>query len=157
MCQLYYMGYNTYWWGPKLWEFLHCLTFDYPLQPTEEDKQHYREFFQSLQYVLPCIYCRRNYVRNMNEIPIRLDNRNELVFWLIDLHNEVNGKEGKRSHSYDEVIKMYETRLGKSIDLNKDVKNKTCDYHMINNPLTTMEMILLIIIVLLLFYIVFFH
>ena len=45
-------------WGPGGWAFMHTITFNYPLNPTDDDKQHYKNFFQSLKYILPCNYCR---------------------------------------------------------------------------------------------------
>ena len=31
-------------WGPGGWTFLHTITFNYPLDPTNEDKERYRNF-----------------------------------------------------------------------------------------------------------------
>lgn len=146
------MGFNTEYWGPRLWEALHCITFDYPIVPTIEDKKNMSNFFSSLCYVLPCIYCRKNYKRNLNEYPIQLDNRKNLVMWLIDLHNEVNGKEGRRHYTYEEVIKMYEKKLGKRISLTEDDSkiDLVCKRHSSNN----MKIIIVIMILLLVFYII---
>ena len=41
-------------WGPSMWHFLHTMSFNYPVEPTLEDKTHYKEFILSLQHVLPC-------------------------------------------------------------------------------------------------------
>jgi hypothetical protein len=40
-------------WGPGMWHYLHTMSFNYPTNPTPQDKQHYREFILQLQYVLP--------------------------------------------------------------------------------------------------------
>ena len=32
-------------WGKIAWNFLHLVTLDYPLNPTNLDKQHYYEYF----------------------------------------------------------------------------------------------------------------
>ena len=34
-------------WGPPGWLFLHTITFNYPTNPTEEDKKYYKNFFYS--------------------------------------------------------------------------------------------------------------
>ena len=118
-------------WGTHLWFFLHTITFNYPINPTPNDKKNVYNFFMCLKSVLPCSYCRKNYDRNLKEFPIRLNSRKELVMWLIDLHNEVNGKEGKRQYTYEEVVNIYKTRLNKDLELENDKKNVdfTCDIH----------------------------
>ncbi len=112
-------------WGPHLWFSLHTMTFVYPLKPKHEDKKHYQTFFESLQYTIPCSVCRKNYIRHLKELPIEkhLESRKDLVFWLIDIHNMVNGETGKKILSYEVVIKKYEKVYGKKIILegNKDM------------------------------------
>ena len=58
-------GMQTSVWGPILWTFLHIMSFNYPVQPTEEDKIHYKGFVEHLQYILPCKKCRENLPKNM--------------------------------------------------------------------------------------------
>ena len=94
-------------WGPAGWTFLHSITFQYPEDPTDIDKRKYYTFFNSLKNVLPCPTCREHYETNFEKIQIRLNNRKELIEWLIDIHNEVNRSTGKREYSYDEVYKIY--------------------------------------------------
>jgi hypothetical protein len=31
-------------WGPSLWHYLHTMSFNYPNNPTQEDKKHYMDF-----------------------------------------------------------------------------------------------------------------
>jgi hypothetical protein len=40
-------------WGPPMWHYLHTMSFNYPVNPTPEDKKHYRDFVLNLRYVLP--------------------------------------------------------------------------------------------------------
>ena len=94
-------------WGPPAWLFLHSITFQYPETPTFADKENFRTFFEKIQYVLPCPTCREHYTQNINSNPIRLNSRKELIEWLIDIHNEVNQKNGKRVLQYEEVYKKY--------------------------------------------------
>ena len=79
-------------WGPHLWYQMHMKTFDYPSNPTQEDKNKIREYFRSIVDLLPCENCKQHYLRYLQNRPIRYhyDNRDELINWLIDLHNEVN-------------------------------------------------------------------
>ena len=50
-------------WGPSMWHYLHTMSFNYPVKPTQK-KKHYKEFILSLQHVLPCKYCRINLKKN---------------------------------------------------------------------------------------------
>ena len=51
-------------WGPAQWHFLHTMSFNYPVNPTKEDRIHYREYMLNLENVLPCKYCRENLKKN---------------------------------------------------------------------------------------------
>ena len=106
-------------WGPHGWIFLHTITMNYPNNPTNDDKQIYSNFFKSLQYILPCKKCADNYSKNLNDFPIEnsLDTKDDLIKWLIDIHNEVNKELGKPILTYDQVLDKYDT--GKIVS-NKD-------------------------------------
>jgi len=99
-------------WGPPGWTFLHTVTFQYPENPTDLDKQKYYTFFNSLKNVLPCPNCREHYHENFENIPIRLESREDLIEWLIDIHNEVNKKNNKRIYTYKEVYDKYNKMYG---------------------------------------------
>ena len=94
-------------WGPPAWKFLHTITFQYPEYPTDKDKKEYFIFFNSLRNVLPCPNCREHYSNNFQKYPIRLESRNDLIEWLIDIHNEVNEMTQRRKYSYEEVYGIY--------------------------------------------------
>ena len=76
-----------------------------------------QKFFISLQYVIPCSICKRNYQRHIKELPIEnaLESRQKLVYWLIDIHNLVNAEIGKKIMSYKNVIEKYQKIYGKKI------------------------------------------
>ena len=96
-------------WGPGAWLFLHSITLNYPKEPTEQDKKIYSDFFHSLQNILPCSICRENYKIHLNNNPINfnLKNKNDLVRWLIKIHNETNKTNNKPLIKYDEFIEIY--------------------------------------------------
>lgn len=101
-------------WGPAAWQYLHCVSFTYPNNPSEDEKRHFRELFESLQYTLPCSYCRKSYSNFIITEPTilvnALDNRKTLTRWLYDIHNRVNQKLGvDYGITYDEVVKKYES------------------------------------------------
>ena len=97
-------------WGPSAWTFLHTITYNYPENPSDNDKKNYHNFFDSLQHVLPCDKCKGHYKQNIQKYDLNnsLDNRDDLVKWLIDIHNEVNKDTGKRVWSYSEVYNKYD-------------------------------------------------
>ena len=95
-------------WGPPSWLFLHSVTLNYPQNPTPQDQEDFRIFFDSLKHVLPCPTCKEHYAKNLTLKPINLKNRDTLVNWLIDVHNSVNVSNGKRKLPYQEVYDIYD-------------------------------------------------
>lgn len=106
-------------WGPHLWFFLHTVSFTYPINPTQADKENTKQFFLALRHVIPCSVCKKNYKRHLKESDIDnyLINRKSLVHWVIDLHNLVNTETGKSAISYNKAIKIYEKIYRKNIIL----------------------------------------
>jgi hypothetical protein len=97
-------------WGPHAWIFLHSITFNYPINPSNTEKKQYYNFFISLKNILPCDKCRLHYIQNLNKYPLTnniLSSKENLIKWLIKIHNEVNKKNGKSIESYENVIKYY--------------------------------------------------
>jgi hypothetical protein len=96
-------------WGPHGWKFMHYVSLGYPETPTENDKQNYKNFYYSLQHVLPCEKCAQNYSHNLKKNPIdnHLGTRDTLVKWAIDIHNKVNQELEKSELNYDEAISLY--------------------------------------------------
>jgi hypothetical protein len=68
----------------------------------------------------------------MKEHPIDnfLEDRRSLVYWVIDMHNMVNGEIGKKILSYNTVIKKYEDVYKKNIIFEKKSLNK---YDLLND------------------------
>jgi len=96
-------------WGPSGWKFLHYISLGYPDNPTDRDKQNYKNFFYSLSNVIPCQKCSNNFKKNLNDYPIdnSLDNRESLSKWLIDIHNSVNQELNKPILDYNTAIDLY--------------------------------------------------
>ncbi len=97
-------------WGPPGWKFFHYVTFAYPDNPTFEDKENYKVFFNSVGTILPCLSCRENYKSHLKIFPLNdnvLSSRQNLVLWLINIHNEVNKMHGKKILTYNDVINIY--------------------------------------------------
>ena len=99
-------------WGPPMWHFLHTMSFNYPINPTAEDKKHYSNFIYDLRYVLPCKYCRINLTSNLKANPLldcHLKSRETFSKFIYRLHEIVNKRLGKKSGlSYCDVRERYE-------------------------------------------------
>ncbi len=102
-------------WGPFFWHTIHIVALGYPLKPTYAHKKSAKEFFESLQFLIPCPICREHYASHMKELPITpfLDRRDDLFKWTVTLHNKVNVMLGKPQFSEMESIEYYR-RLGAS-------------------------------------------
>ena len=99
-------------WGPSMWHYLHTMSFNYPVNPTKEDKQNYKNFILSLQNVLPCKYCRLNLAKNFKVLPItnkHMENRDAFSRYVYNLHETVNKMLQKKSGlSFCDVRDRYE-------------------------------------------------
>ena len=113
-------------WGPPAWLFLHSITFNYPKNPSENDKNNYNTYFNSLKYVIPCPICKEHNAKNLLKLPIRLKTRDDLIRWLIDIHNSVNKSNNKPVLSYQEVYDKYDKLYNQTDDFFNDNKLKIC-------------------------------
>ena len=99
-------------WGPGMWHYLHTMSFNYPVKPTNAEKMHYKNFMLNLQYVLPCRYCRENLKNNYKAHPLKechLKNRAAFSRYVYRLHEIVNKMLGKKSGlKYCDVKERYE-------------------------------------------------
>ena len=78
-------------WGSHAWKFLHCIALSYPAKPTQQDKTDYKNFFLSLDKILPCETCAANFqdhikVHNIDEYLI---GPHQLFSWTVKIRNEV--------------------------------------------------------------------
>jgi hypothetical protein len=129
-------GMQTSLFGP-IWFTLHLISFNYPVNPTHQDKINYMNFIKSFKYTLPCVYCRNNLDSNLSKINFNMSsmkNRETFSRAIYDLHNCVNKMLGKNIKiSYNEVRNRYEafrSRCNENIPLspkpitNDKIKNK---------------------------------
>lgn len=105
-------GFVTKIWGPAAWHLIHTISFNYPINPTKEEKKNYRDFIISLKNVLPCKYCRINLKKNFEEMPLTMEhmkNRESFSRYVYNLHELINKMLGKKSNlSYCDVRERYE-------------------------------------------------
>ncbi|AEX61683.1 putative FAD-linked sulfhydryloxidase [Megavirus vitis] len=98
-------------WGEAGWKMFHTVALGYPDNPSQEDKQNYYQYYESLRYTLPCKKCRNNYSDHFDKYPLNdyaLSSKKNLINWTIDMHNVVNFYTGKKLLSYPEAYeKIY--------------------------------------------------
>lgn len=99
-------------WGAAMWHYLHTMSFNYPVNPTNENKKHYKDFIYNLRNVLPCKHCRINLTNNLKNKPLlmcHMKNRATFSKYVYELHELVNKMLGKKSHlTYCDVRDRYE-------------------------------------------------
>lgn len=105
-------GMMTSIWGPPTWHMIHCISFNYPVSPSNIQKTQYKNYILSLQNILPCGKCRKNLAKNFKHLPLEdrhMDSRETFSRYIFDLHEIVNKMLGKKSGlSYDVVRDRYE-------------------------------------------------
>lgn len=128
-------------WGNPGWDFLHSVTFGYPINPTDEDKEDYMKMFsiKGIGRVLPCSLCRASYVHfittkgSTTELTWDvMESRETLTKWLYNVHNAVNNKlEFEYLFTYEDLVEKFESFRArchsssgnKNLDLNNGLKN----------------------------------
>ena len=117
-------------WGPPAWEFLHSVSFGYPLEPDEQKKKEYKSFFENIGYIFyPVNFVEKIHIKNLlkkkgtlldNKV---LENRHTLTKWLYDLHERIN-KKLKISYitKYNDLIDRYESYRSKCGKIDKRKK-----------------------------------
>ena len=117
-------------WGPDAWSFFHTISFNYPLDPKQCDKDAYKTFYETQKQILPCSICRKSYNFFYDNFPIDdyLEDRNGVIYWLFILHNIVNMKLDKPLAHFKDVILKYENMRARcgNIDTSNTEKIKEC-------------------------------
>lgn len=94
-------GMNTKFWGKALWNFLFTSVLGrYPVKINPSNSEHqkikseYMKLIRSLEYTLPCIYCRNSFSGFLELYPPEdfSGGRIELFYWLYLIKHNVNLK-----------------------------------------------------------------
>lgn len=121
-------GMMTAIWGPAIWHFLHTMSFNYPVKPTREDKNNYRNFVLSLKNVLPCGKCRKNLCKNLAKHPLlmkHMTSRDTFSKYIYQLHEVVNTMLNKKSGlSYVDVRERYEHFRARCLSTDSPIPNE---------------------------------
>lgn len=95
-------------WGRYAWHIFHKKATEYPYYPSGYDIKKITCFYykQFLKYI-DCEACQKDYLRIINNYPIKIYSKIDLFMWTIDIHNIVNAKLGKNTISYEQAFQLW--------------------------------------------------
>lgn len=84
-------------WGPAFWDVIHLVAFVHPPNPSQAERSSVEAFYRSVGGVLPCPGCAAHFAVWQTAHPVQKysGTRQMLLQWTVDLHNEVNVRNGK--------------------------------------------------------------
>ncbi len=98
-------------WGPHLWYYLHTSAMNYPIHPSKAQQTGMKNWLCSLKWTIPCENCSSHYGEYIDKHKHKLNqvcaSREELFKFLVNIHNEVNKRNGKPTMTVEEAKKMY--------------------------------------------------
>jgi len=92
------------------WNSLHYLSYNYPDNPSDENKNQIINLVNKMKKNgIACSLCRGHFNKWCinNDIQKYVNNKNNLISFFINLHNDVNLRNKKKIFSRDEVNKIY--------------------------------------------------
>jgi hypothetical protein len=105
-------SFNTTFWGPYFWKTLHYIALSFPNEPSLEIKNNARALVNSLQFLLPCEFCRNHFSENIKIYPLTdevLSSKVNFYLWIHNFHNIVNIASGKKEMSLeDSLLTLYD-------------------------------------------------
>lgn len=106
-------------WGPPTWFFLHAMTLALPEQVPQEKRNAIENLMNALPLLLPCPPCGANLGEKLKDMPVKdhLFTRDDMVQYMIDLHNRVNKATGKPILTKEEVLKEYDAAFKRDGDV----------------------------------------
>ena len=91
--------------GVDTWALLHSVAAIYPNYPNETEKESLKEFFDGLMYFYPSKSELMDEI--LKEHPLEYSNREELVYYMCQIHNILNKKLGKKKFSCKEAFNVW--------------------------------------------------
>lgn len=118
-------NFNPKIWGPHAWFYYDTIVLSYPDNPSQDDRETYRNYFQNVFKTLPCQKCQLNYQSHLSELPLTdniLNSRDNLVSWWVKVHSSVRKMTGGKELTEEEFLKYYADQYAHK---NKDDTNMT--------------------------------
>ena len=95
------MPVDTTVWGPALWTFLHAIAYAPDDSNSRDREAALQKMSESLCELLPCPKCRNHFNDYVSEVGH--PTRESFEKWVVDLHNRVNSRTGKKTMTYAEA------------------------------------------------------
>lgn len=93
--------------GRSTWIFLHTMSTYYPQAPSLRQQRDMHEFLRILGTVYPCPVCAEHYQECFHRVPPTVQNRESLMRWVCERHNEVNERQGKPRFDCSRVFERW--------------------------------------------------
>ena len=90
-------------WGYLVWDTMLIMAMLYPEKPSEKRRAQMIDFLTNLCPNLPCPGCAGHCEVYQKDHPPDASGRNELIKWVVDFHNAVNRRTGKREFTLEEA------------------------------------------------------
>lgn len=96
-------------WGPPAWDFLYCVAFSYPHEPTSRDRKRMLAFLKSLGKILPCERCRKNYRKKIKKMSPKknLKSKKTFVLWIMNIKNDIARQGNGKLDTYNNLCEKY--------------------------------------------------
>ena len=111
-------------WGYHQWTMLHLMAHVYPENPNSMRQESMLKYLQGMSMNMPCPGCVYHYVNYFKSNPPKVESRTALKKYLVDFHNEVNKRTGKRTYTYEEAEEDLKEKCFKIQDW-MDIKRAT--------------------------------
>ena len=81
---------------------------DTPEMRIQEQKESAIKFFSSIGHLIPCTHCSQHCLEYTHRNPPNVDNKQSLIDWVYNFHNEVNVRLGKPYYSKQKLKNKYD-------------------------------------------------
>jgi hypothetical protein len=88
-------------WGPHIWNFLHIFCEKINNDKFVQKKTDTINFLQSVATNLPCPECSEDAINILNNHPIKVNNKKELIKYIYYFHNHINEKLNKENYNIE--------------------------------------------------------
>jgi hypothetical protein len=143
------MNLNPKVWGPHGWFFLDSIMLSLPNKLNHEQKNIYKNFFTSLQDILPCEACREHYKQNLIKYPLTdvvLSKKENMIKWILNVHNNVRRDAKKIPISINQYFEYYNKHYDDNYNYNNKKISKDCNFKYY------ISIIIILILILVIFY-----
>jgi hypothetical protein len=141
-------------WGPKGWFFLDTIVLSYPEMPSFNDIKIFKNFFKSIEDILPCTKCRLHFGNYLNKYPLDdsiLSSKINLIKWWLKCHNNTRKQQNKELISLDDFYNYYAKQ--NNLQINKEtseVKSNIIENFYFPNYVSIVSIICIFIVLILL-------